>query len=466
MKPVNTVDNSTKAEASEIDENGQGKQLQPNDQINHQEIPPQIDSATKEASVVQKRKTKFLQPKVFLLLGGVIVLSLGTNWGWQWWQFQSHHLSTDNAQIEGHLSPVSAKIPGTVQQILVKEGDYVEAGKTLIILENQDLNLQEQQAEANLANVQAQLQSAKDTVYITNQTHPTQIQQAQAKLAANISAVNAAEANVYQVEARIEINQANVHQAQTEVSQTQADYRRYTELYKQGAVSAQQAEVAKTAYQNAQAKLAAAQKTVVQAQAELKNAQAQLQTAQAQVTAAQGQVQETQASGQTVVVQKDQQRAAQAQVKQASAALALARQQLQYTVIKAPVSGFVGQLNAQLGQKVQIAQPLLSVVPLRTEDVYVKANFKETALGKLHIGQKAEVEVDAYPGEKFPATIAGISPATGSSFALIPADNATGNFNKVVQWVPVRLVFDSNTNSQQKLRPGLNVMVTVETDRK
>ncbi len=152
-----------------------------------------------------------------------------------------------------------------------------------------------------------------------------------------------------------------------------------------------------------------------------------------------------------------------AQVKQATAALALAHQQLAYTIVKAPVSGYVGELTAQVGQKVQAEQPFLSVVPLQTDQVYVEANFKETATGHLQIGQQADVEVDAYPGKIFHATIAGISPATGSRFALIPPDNATGNFNKVVQWVPVRLVFPPNTDSQHQLRPGLSVTVVVDT---
>jgi membrane fusion protein (multidrug efflux system) len=145
------------------------------------------------------------------------------------------------------------------------------------------------------------------------------------------------------------------------------------------------------------------------------------------------------------------------------AELALARQQLKYTAIAAPVTGYVGELTAQVGQKVQVGQALMSLVPLQADQIYVEANFKETALGKLHIGQQAEVEVDAYPGEKFPATIAGISPATGSQFALIPPDNATGNFNKVVQWVPIRLVFDANADPQHRLRPGLSVTAIVDT---
>ncbi|MBP5976259.1 HlyD family secretion protein [Brasilonema sp. CT11] len=459
--------------------NGNGATLKPTLKPNEQETEPVIeeDTATSNNTVVEqqenidedeavdenKQHKSRKHRKWILLLGGAITFAVAGVFGLRWWQFESTHVSTDNAQIDGHLSPVSARISATVQQVLVKEGERVKLGQPLVVLENQDLNLQAHQAEANLANAKAQLQKAADTVSVTRQTNPTQVQQAQAKLAASVSAVKAAQANVNQAQAKIETNQANVAQAQTEVNKTQADFRRYQALYREGAISAQQFDTAQAGYKNAEAGLVAAQKSVAQTQAELINAQAQLQTAQAQVEQAKGQVQETQISGQNLTVQKDELQAAQAQMRQADAALALARQQLEYTRIYAPVTGFIGRLTAQVGQKVQIAQPLLSVVPLQTDEVYVEANLKETALGRVHIGQKADVEVDAYPGETFHAHVAGISPATGSSFALIPPDNATGNFNKVVQWVPIRLVFDSNTDPEHKLRPGLNVTVIVDT---
>lgn len=399
---------------------------------------------------------------LFLVIGA-IVLAVGSIFGLRWWQFQSTHVSTDNAQLKGHLSPISAKVPATVKQVLVNDGDYVKAGQTLVVLEDQDLNLKVQQAEANLAAAQAALRSARDTVSVTSQTNPTQVQQAQSNLAAKVAAVSAEQASVKQALAQVETDRAGVTQAQTTLNKAQADFRRYQLLYNEGAIPAQQLDTARAAYENAQAGLVAANKTVAQDQAEVKNAQAQLRSAQAEVAAAQGQVAERQVSGQTVTVQKDQQQQAQAQVKQAQAELQLARQQIAYTVIKAPVSGYVGQITAQVGQKVQAEQPFMAIVPLQTDEVYVDANFKETSLGKLQIGEQAEVEVDAYPGETFQATIAGLSPATGASFALIPPDNATGNFNKVVQWVPVRLVFDPNTDPQHKLRPGLSVKVIVDT---
>lgn len=407
-------------------------------------------------------KSGFVKRSLLITLGA-IALSVGAVSSWRWWQFQQTHVTTDNAQIQGHTSPISAKIPANVQQVLVKEGDHVEAGQPLVILEDPDLNLKTQQAAAKLAVAQAQLQSATDTIPLTNQLNISQVQQAQAKLAASQSTVSAAQAKITQAEAAIEMNQAKVAQAQTELDKAQADFQRYQALYQQGAVSAQQFDVARAAYDNAQANLLAVSRTVTQAQADVQSAQAQLQQALAEAEAARGQVKETQVSQQNVKIQQDQQQLAKAQVAQAQAELALAQQQTAYTIINAPISGYVGELTAQVGQKVQTGQPLVALVPLQTEQVYIEANFKETALAKLKVGEKAEVEIDAYPNQTFEATVAGISPATGANFALIPPDNASGNFNKVVQWVPVRLMFDADADPDHKLRPGLSAKVTVDT---
>jgi membrane fusion protein (multidrug efflux system) len=438
-------------------------QEQPNAQPNgHSPIDvPMVDDGKDEAERPQRVRSKYRGG--LLLLIGAIALVLGSVLGLRWWQFQSTHVSTDNAQIKGHLSPISAKVPATVKQVLVNNGDYVQAGQTLLVLEDQDLHLKVQQSEANLAAAQAGLKAARDTVNVTSRTNTTQVQQAQSNLAAKTAAVSAAQARVNQALAQVDTARASVTQSQTAVNKTQADFRRYQSLYNEGVIPAQQLEIARAAYADAQASLVAASKTVAQAQAGVANTQAQLQSAQAEAEAAQGQVAEKQVSGQNVTVQKDQQQQAQAKVKQAQAELQLARQQIAYTTLKAPIDGYMGQLTAQVGQKLQADQPILSIVPLQTNQVYVDANFKETALGKLQIGEKAEIEVDAYPGTTFQATIAGVSPATGSSFALIPPDNATGNFNKVVQWVPIRLVFDPNTDPEHRLRPGLSVKVRVDT---
>ncbi|WP_460193243.1 HlyD family secretion protein [Thermosynechococcus sp. FA-CM-4201] len=400
--------------------------------------------------------------KVVGFVIGAIAMVFGSMIGWRWWQFQSTHVSTENAQIAGHISPISAKISAKVERVLVNEGDQVQAGQPLVILEDQDLTLRQQQAEAALVSAQAQLESASHTVSITSESNPLEIQQAEANVAASESAVRAAQTNVAQAQAQIMARKAAVAQAKTELDKTRSDFQRYQSLYQAGVIPAQQFDSVRAAYESAQAALTVAQQNVLQAQAQFRNAQAQLQTAIAQSDAAKEQLRQTQIATQKLKVQQAQQQQAQAQVKQATAALALANQQLSYTVIKAPLSGTVGQLTAQVGQRVQPAQPLLAIVPLKTQDVYVEANFKETDFGRLRIGQRASVELDAYPGVTFKAKIVGMSPATGASFALIPPDNATGNFNKVVQWVPVRLVFDPNTDPQHRLRPGLSATVTVD----
>lgn len=396
------------------------------------------------------------------LLGGLI-LTLGAIGGFRWWGFTQTHITTDNAQIRGHLSPVSSKIPATIQKVLVKEGDYVRAGQPLLILEDQDLILKERGAVAAVASAQAQWASLDHTLQLTQQTNPLQVQQSRDQFQAKLAAIAAGKAAVAQAQAYLASQRAAVAQTQSNLAQAQADYGRYLYLYRAGAIAAQQLDFAKTIYDQARVQVRVARKQVEQAQAQVTTAAAQYQRALAEGKAADHQVQQTQVSGQTVTIQEDQRKQAQAQIHQAIANLALARQQLSYRVIRAPVSGYVGQLAAQVGQKVQMGQALMAVVPLDTQQIYVEANFKETALGKLRLGERAQVAVDAYPGEQFGATVAGISPATGSSFALLPPDNATGNFNKVVQWVPVRLVFDVGGDPQHRLRPGLNVTVTVNT---
>jgi len=423
-----------------------------------------LDSVSDSDKDEVNSKAHSLNKRNLFFLAGAIALGISSIVGWQWWQFQKAHIITENAQIQGHLSPISCKISATVQQVLVKDGNYVKAGQPLIILENQDLSLNLQQAQAKLQAAKAQVLSASDTVQLTSQTHGTQVQQSQAQLAVSQSMIKVAQANINQAQSAIAVNRAKVAQAQTEVDKTQADYRRYTSLYQSGAVSAQQAETAKAAYENDRANLAATNQIVEQSQAEMSNAEAQLQKAVAGAEVSKGQAAQTDVAEQNVVVQQDQKQVAQAQVAQANVEVALAQKQLEYTVIKSPTSGYVGKLTAQVGQKVQSGQALMAVVPLQTEELYIEANFKETSLQNLRLGESAEIEVDAYPGEVFRATVEGISPATGASFALLPPDNATGNYNKVVQWLPVRLAFRPDADPNHKLRAGLSVKVTVDTE--
>ena len=550
MKTNTAVESRVKSDDLEQSVASEPVLLKEGESESRPEIKPDGDESKPDGETTVEAKTKpsfFNRQRWLLAVVGASALAFGGVSGWRWWQFQHTHVSTENAQIEGHISPVAPKISATVKQVLVKDGDLVKAGQTLVILQDEDLQLKIQQMEANLNAAKAQLKSSADTVSLTANTNTTQIQQAQSNLEAQQAAVVAAETNVKQAESEIKAAEAQLQQAElgvsaaksqvegalagveaqkarvrqaesgvsaarakvvqaeTEVSKTKTDLQRYEYLFGQGAIPAQQQDTARAAFNTAQANLTVANEGVGQAEAQVNDARAQLQQAQAQVKSAQSQLQqaqaqvesarsrlqqaeaqadnaraqvqksvaqadasrsqvaETKASTQKVVVQQDQTESAQAQVKQAEAALALARQQLEYTVIQAPVSGYVGQLTGEVGQKVQPGQPLLAVVPLETEAIYVRANFKETELKDLRVGERAEVRVDAYPGEVFRAKVEGLSPATGAQFALLPPDNATGNFNKVVQWLPVRLSFLPEADPQHKLRAGLSVTVTVNT---
>lgn len=246
-----------------------------------------------------------------MVLGTIALGTLAVG-GWRYWEFASSHVSTENAQIQGHLSPIAAKVSANIQQVLVKEGDYVEAGQVLIVMTDEDLPWKLQQAEAGVAIANAQLKAAQDTIQLTSQTQAAQLQQAGSRINANQATVLAAQAKINQSQATVNTNQARVAQSQTEVGKTEADWQCYSLLYSQGAVSAQQADTAKAAYTNALANLAAVQQTVNQAQADVDSSQAQLVQTQANVDVTQGQLRETQASQQSVTVQQDQQQLAQA----------------------------------------------------------------------------------------------------------------------------------------------------------
>ena len=262
------------------------------------EILPDLD-LDGEVDRVNHSKFRFINKRNLLLLAGAIAISIGAVAGWRWWQFEKTHISTENAQIQGHLSPISCKISATIQQVLVKDGDYVKAGQPLVILENQDLVLNLQQAQAKLLAAKAQVQSAEDTIQLTSQTHTTQLQQSRSQLNVSQSSILAAQANINQAESAIAVNQAKVAQSQTELTKTQADFQRYTSLYQSGAVSAQQAESAKAAYENARANLAASNRIVEHSEAERSNAQAQLQKAEAEADVTIGQVAETEGNSTT-----------------------------------------------------------------------------------------------------------------------------------------------------------------------
>jgi len=338
-----------------------------------------------------------------LILGVLLVLVLAT-WGVRRWIYSRNHVSTDNAQVDGHITAIAPRISGFIDRVLVEENQHVKLGDTLVVLDQRDLANRLEQAEAELRNAQAAVGSRQGAG------------QAQAQLQATRAEAASA--------------QATIAAAEASYRQASADYDRYRGLAASKIISAQQLDAAQSARDAAAANLEAARR---------------------QASAAGSQVS---ASGAAL-------RAADAHLAAAQAAVDNARLQLSYTTLLAPYSGIVAKRNAEPGALVQVGQNLLSLVP--EEDVWVTANLKETQLAKVQVGDAAEFSVDAYPGRTFQGKVESLSPATGARFALLPPDNATGNFTKVVQRVPVRVAVDNTADPSHPLRPGMSVEVTITT---
>ena len=342
--------------------------------------------------------------RIPLILGAILVVVLVT-WGVRRYLWSRNHVSTDNAQVDGHITAIAPRVAGFIDRVAVEENQHVKAGDTLVVLDRRDFIVRLEQAEADLRNAEAAAGSRRTGG------------QADAQLEATRAEAGSAQATVTAVEAALR--------------QADADFQRYRKLAATKVVSAQQLDAALSARDAAAANLESARRRAA--------------AAGSQVTA----------SGAAV-------RGADARLAAAQSAVDDARLQLGYATLLAPYDGIVARRNAEPGALVQVGQTLMSVVP--ETDVWVTANLKETQLAHVRVGDPAEFDVDAYPGRTFHGKVESLSPATGARFALLPPDNATGNFTKVVQRLPVRIAVDGTADPAHPLRPGMSVNVTITTD--
>ncbi|HEX4966152.1 MAG TPA: HlyD family secretion protein [Thermoanaerobaculia bacterium] len=342
-----------------------------------------------------------------------LMVIVGGIYGFKTFVFYEHHATTDDAQLDGHIDPVLARVSGYVLEVLVKDNQEVRTGDVLVKIDPKDLQAKMDQEQAALVNSQAAVSVAQ----------------------ANVANMRAAQASS---RAKAMSSQADVAAARTREEQTAADLARYKTLAAKEEISQQQYDAARAAANSAHASVEAARATAEASRSTAEAAAAQIEAAQRQVAAAQ------------------------ASVAQHEATLEAARLQQSYAVVTAPVAGIVSKKAVEVGQFVQGGQPLMAIV--QGHDTWVSANFKETQLAKMHPGQTAEIEVDAYPGHTFHGRVESLAAATGAKFSLLPPDNATGNFTKVVQRVPVKIVFTDPSDSQRPLRVGMNVSVVVSLD--
>jgi len=375
------------------------------------------------------------------------------------WSYYSARESTDDAQIDGHIIPISPQVGGILVAVNVNDNQYVEAGTLLVQIDPTDYRVALEKAKADYADAEAQARAAGTNVPITTTTTGSAVSAAEAYVQSAKSGVAAAEKELDA--SRAELNSAQARLRETQANQTKAarDLDRMKLLVAKDEISQEQydasvaaGEATRAAAESAQADVAVAEQNVTVAESRLAQARDQLAEKEAEVRSAR-------TAPEHVEVTRQQAASAEAKVQQKKAALDQAQLNLQYTVVKAPVSGIVSKKSAEIGQMAAVGEPLLAIVPL--EDIWVTANFKETQLKNMRPGQRAMVSVDAYGGRQYQAYVESIAAATGAKFSLLPPENATGNYVKVVQRVPVKIVFVKGQDPEHRLRPGMSVYPTV-----
>lgn len=377
----------------------------------------------------------------------------------------SGHEETDDAYLQGHIHQVSSRVAGTVNQVLVDDNQIVQAGQVLVQLDGRDYQVKLDQAQASLDVAMRQAEAARASVKETATSAVAQRSEASGGVNVAIAGIANAKAQLQAASAGIPKAQADLARARATENREQLDLKRYQDLLTKGQVSRQTVEHAQEAYQVAVADSAAQQQAIVQARAQQTSAQEGIASAQAALQRSQGFLQSADASKLDVNVRDAQFSTAQATVAQAKAALEDARLQLSYTHIVAPVAGRIARKTVEAGQRLQVGQPLLAVVE---EKPWIVANFKETQLEKLRPGQVVDIRVDSFPGHTFHGRVDSVSPGSGNQFSLLPPDNATGNFTKIVQRIPVKIVFDADSmrGFDDLLIPGSSAVVTVSVKGK
>jgi membrane fusion protein (multidrug efflux system) len=402
-------------------------------------------------AVLDNPRVRIAGAVVIVIIIGVIV--------WLW--VTAGRESTDDAQVDAHVTQVSARVGGTVLKIHVEDNREVTEGATLLELDPRDYQVAIERARAALADAEAAASAAQSNVPITSQSARSNVTSAQGGVAQAASGIAAGQKQVEAAHARVAVAQAKQREQEATAAKAARDVERLRGLLAKDEISQQQFDTAQAASESARAAADSAKAQVTEAEAGVLVAESQLAQARAGAQQADAALRAAQTAPEQVRQISARAEAAQAQVKQAKAMLQQAELNLQYATVKAPTAGVVSRKGIEVGQVIQAGQPLFAIIPL--ENVWITANFKETQLKNMRPGQKAEVEVDAYGGKKFTGHVDSIAAATGARFSLLPPENATGNFVKVVQRVPVKIVLDAGQDPEHRLRAGMSVVPTVYT---
>jgi membrane fusion protein, multidrug efflux system len=400
---------------------------------------PVTQPAPHDAELRYRRRTAFLGNKRAKWAIALVILVLLVVGFFAWHYFASFE-STDDAQVDGHVNSVSARVSGHVTRLNVEDNQYVEKGTPLVEIDPSDYQVSVEQAQAQFADAQAQASAAGINVPITNVSTSSQVASAQAGVAN-------AKAGIAWARQQFEASKAQTAEAEANNVKAQNDLVRYKQLVDKQEISQQQ-------YDQAVANSRASAATVEAARASADAAKAMIEQAQGKLLQANADLRASQTAPQTLQATRSRALSAEANAQQRKAQLDQAQLNLDYTKITAPVTGVVSNRTVEVGQNVQIGQEMMKIIPL--EDLWVTANFKETQLRHMKAGQRADIEVDAN-GKTYKGHVDSIAGASGARFSLLPPENATGNYVKVVQRIPVKIDFEPGELKGHELRPGMSV---------
>jgi membrane fusion protein (multidrug efflux system) len=417
---------------------------------------PQEGAATAPMTVPTepvKKKKGFLVP---LVLTSIVVGIVGCGA----YFYMSAREETDDAYVDAHISNISSKVAGNVLEVRVNDNENVKSGQILVKLDPIDYDVKVAQYNANVEQAKFQALASQSRIGMSAMSAEGQNTQANATVTATEADIESAKSALAQAQTDIKQQRARIVEIDAQLQYAKSDFERYKAVFEQRAVKKQDYDKARQAIQVSDAQregavqaLEMAQQKEIQARSQLNQVMQQLKRSHGGVTSALASIKQTE-------IDKQQYASAIANVKKAEADLKQSKLQQSYTTILAPVSGRVGHKAVEVGQHIEVGQVLMAVVQ---EDPWITANFKETQVGRMHRGQPVEVKIDSFPGQVFKAYVDSMAPASGAKFSMLPPDNASGNFTKVVQRIPVKLIFDQKSMGEYKGRiaPGMSCIVTV-----
>ena len=399
-----------------------------------------------------------MKSRIRIIAAVLVVTAVGLG-VWLW--LSAGRESTDDAQVDAAVTQIAARVGGTITKVAVGDNQLVEPDAVLVELDRRDYEVAVDKARAELADAEASAIAARSNVPITSTTAASNVTTARGSIVQAQGGIGAAERELDAARARLTTAQAHVREAEATAAKAARDVERLRGLLAKDEVSQQQFDTLVAAAEAQKAGLDSARSQVAEAEAGIRVAESKVLQARAGADQAHAELQAAETAPQQVSMIKARAAAADARVRQERANLAQAELNLQYATVKAPARGVISKKSLNPGQVVQPGQPLLALVQL--DDVWVTANFKETQLKDVRAGQRATVKVDALGGRSFNGKVDSIAGATGARFSLLPPENATGNFVKIVQRVPVKIVLDAGQDPEHLLRPGLSVTPTVYT---